>query len=114
MNFILFYTCLRANCKQQNTQKTKLFKSCFRRMQPLLSSAQKFFSCLQIARNKGRTVLKCDFFGIRGCCRTCLRERAEPGMRGFRKWRDRNRWMCLCFECLCRRCVRRVYGKCMA
>lgn len=75
---------------------------------------QVLFTCLQNARKKESAVLKCDFYGVRGCCRTCFREKAELPMRGFRKWRDRNRWMCVCFECLCKRCVRRVYGKCMA
>jgi len=113
MNPILFYADTLANCKQQNTLKTKLFLNRFWQIGTVLSHVQKFFSCLQIVRVKDRIVLKGDFYGVRGCCRVCFRENANPSMRGFRKWRDRNRWMCVCFECCCRRCSRHVYGKCM-
>jgi hypothetical protein len=113
MNTILFYTITHANCKQQKVFETKPLRNRFWQNNTVLSSVPKFFSCLQIVRVKDRTVLKGDFYGVRGCCRTCLREKAQPSMRGFRKWRDRNRWVCLCFECCCRRCSRHVYGKCM-
>lgn len=113
MNPILFYTIFLADCKQQKASETKPLGNRFWQLDTALSFVSNFFSCLQIARVKDRTVLKGDFYGVRGCCRTCLRENASPGMRGFRKWRDRNRWMCLCFECCCKRCSRHVYGKCM-
>jgi hypothetical protein len=112
MTTILFYSIVPAFCKHATREKNKRGSSFVCPKQPETSVAHAQFARLQTARKNVKKVLRGDFYGVRGCCRTCLRERAEPGMRGFRKWRDRLRWVCLCFECRCRRCTRLVYGKC--
>ena len=104
MTLILFYHNVRAKCKHVFRRKNKPFLSFAeqnKRLQRLLNSQ---IQCLQIARKNVKKVLKGDFYGLRGCCRVCEREYANPKMNGFRKWRDRLRWVCLCFECKCRRC----------
>lgn len=113
MTTILFYTFILAFCKHASQLKSRRGYSRVCQTTLGTGAAQQPNMCLQTARTYGKKVLKSDFYGVRGCCRTCLREKAEPDMRGFRKWRDRLRWVCLCFECRCRRCTRRVYGKCV-
>ena len=113
MNVILSFSVFLAFCKHVYSRETKPFTLCFFENKPFLSHCAELFTCLHFARKKVKKVLKGDFYGLRGCCRTCLREDAGPEMSGFRKYWDRGRLVCLCFECKCRRCTRRVYGKCM-
>lgn len=114
MNVYSCFSSFLAFCKHVNTRKNKPFLKRFSKNTAKPSRLQVLFTRLHFARKQAKQVLKGDFYGLRGCCRTCLREHAEPVMCGFRKFKVRNQWVCVCFECLCRRCVRRVYGKCMA
>lgn len=113
MTLILADTFFLAFCKQSFRVKTKADSKVKSQNNHEKCSVETQNICLHFARKNVKKVLKGDFYGLRGCCRTCLREKADPGMSGFRKWRDRLRWVCLCFECRCRRCTRYVYGKCM-
>lgn len=114
MSSILIYSFFHVICKHVYNYLFKLFSGFSWQIIAELSFKGQVFTCLHLTRKKVKKVLRGDFFGVRGCCRTCLRENMVPGLAGFSKWRDRLRWVCLCFECKCKRCTRHVYGKCMA